>query len=139
MKKYVYSISNLLVVFALFPGLLFAASKEKLDRDLIDAASVGDVAKTDAALQAGADVNAKDEDGWTALMLGAGSDQASLGVVQTLLQAHADANRQDPTGHSALMLASARGLTEIVQALVNAGADINQIDQAGRTALMNAA
>src|SRR5438045_2000145 len=137
MKKYIYSISNLLVVFVLFPGLLFAASKEKLERDLIDAASTGDVARTDAAHQAGADVNAKDEDGCTALMLGAGSDHAFLGVVQTLLQQHADANRQDATGHSALMLASARGLTEIVQALAGAGVEVNQTDQSGRTALMN--
>src|SRR5947208_15290239 len=101
-----YSISKFLIIVSiLFPGIAGAASQEKLNRNLIDAASAGDVVKTQAALQAGADANTKDEDGWTALMLGAGSDQASQGVVQTLLQAHADENRQDPTGHRALMLA----------------------------------
>jgi ankyrin repeat protein len=62
----------LTVSFVWTPQLLVAqmspSSKEKLNADLLEAAKNGQTGKVLALIKAGADVNAKDIDGKTALM-----------------------------------------------------------------------
>ena len=86
-----------------------------------EAASTGDVAALERLLAAGADIDALDEHGQTALMLAAleGHERA----VAFLAQRGANLNHTAKYRLSALMLAVIRGHRWVAQALVNAGAD----------------
>ena len=84
-------------------------------------------------LAAGADVNAKDNEGETALMTAA--SDGSTEIVRQLLAAGADVHAKDNRGKTALIFAVRDGSTEKVQQLLAAGADVNIADNAGQTAL----
>ncbi|MDR1509186.1 MAG: ankyrin repeat domain-containing protein [Synergistaceae bacterium] len=99
----------------------------------------GTVSQIEAAIASGVDVNARNEDGWTALMYAAGNN-SSLGVVETLLRAGADANARAENGWTVLMSAAVYDSNlGVVDALLRAGADANARTEYGWTALMNAA
>lgn len=85
-------------------------------------------------LQDGADVNAKDNKGRTALMVACWAGCAE--IVQALIAAGADVNLQETKGGTALMHASGGGHAEPVKALLAAGADINLTSKNGATALL---
>jgi len=85
-------------------------------------------------LTGGADVNAKDAFGRTAL--DAASQRGDLDVVQALLAKGADVNAKDNNGLTALMLASPSGRVDVVQALLAKGADVNAKGNNGLTALI---
>ena len=91
------------------------------------------------ALDAGAEVDARDDDGRTALMWAA-RDNMDIDAIKALLDAGADVDARDDDGRTALMWA-ARDNTDInaIEALLDAGADIDARDVGGRTALMWAA
>jgi hypothetical protein len=80
-----------------------------------------DVAASKAALDAGADVNAKNEMGITALWIACGKDK--LDVIQTLLDRGADVNARDFIWYQT-PLSSALGVKniEIIKTLLKAGA-----------------
>ena len=89
-------------------------------------------------LDAGADVNAKDENGRTALMEGT---TYAASNTKELLDAGADVNAQDKDGRTAMMTAAltkypATSPAVIIEVLLNAGADTNLRDKDGQTALM---
>ena len=94
-------------------------------------------------LSHGADVNVKNKEGWTGLLLAV--DQGRTSIVQTLLDGGADVNAKcDCRGYlfggwTALMMASREGRDEIVNVLVakHAAADIR--NNSGKTALALAA
>jgi hypothetical protein len=104
---------------------------------LADAASAGDLAKVKDCLATGVDVNAKNANGSTALMLAA--QEGRLTVVAFLLSAKADVNLKAASGNTALLLAAQEGHADVVQALIAAGADVNAKRGGGVTALMMAA
>ncbi len=83
-------------------------------------------------LEAGADVDVKDEDGWTALMWAA--DRGYTNIVEALIKAGADVNAKDNDGYTALMKAAWCGYTNVVEALIKAGADVNARSNVGYTA-----
>jgi Ankyrin repeats (3 copies)/Ankyrin repeat len=85
-------------------------------------------------LAKGADVNAKDNDGETALMK---TPDYSL-VIQVLLAKGADINAKKNNGETALIQASAVRRRSKVQMLLANGADVNAKDNDGMTALMGA-
>ena len=86
-------------------------------------------------MRAGADVNAKDNDGWTALLAAAANSNPD--IVSVLLKAGADVDEKDERGWTALMTAAATNTgPEIVSVLLRAGADPNAEGEDGRTALM---
>lgn len=68
--------------------------------DLMRSLSAGDVAAACWLIAGGANVNAADRDGVTALLIAAGMGQA--GVVRALLSAGADANAADTGGETPL-------------------------------------
>jgi hypothetical protein len=88
-------------------------------------------------LKAGANVNARDEKGFTPIIVAAqsGLDNA----VQTLLAHNADPNLRTATGNTALILAVDQGHAGSAAKLIAAQADVNSRNKRGQTALMTAA
>ena len=96
------------------------------------AAKAGNLEGLNAALVAGADVNARDGRSWTALMHAVNKGYVLL--VEPLLAAKADPNLRAPDGATALFMASAHGHTEIIGLLMKAGADPTITGPKGKTA-----
>ena len=82
----------------------------------------GAVAELDALLSRGADIDARDRHGQTAVMLAAIDGHAR--VVEWLAMHGADLDHTAKFGLSALMLAVVRGHAEVVRVLVAAGASV---------------
>ena len=89
-----------------------------------------------AALDQGADINARNEDGRTPLMV-AITNNNNTEVFSLLLKAGADINARDKDGSNPLMLAAGGGNIEVVM-LLNAGANTNTRNVFSRTPLMYA-
>ncbi|MEH6631050.1 MAG: ankyrin repeat domain-containing protein [Halopseudomonas aestusnigri] len=109
---------------------LSAADKEKA-RWFI-AAEKGKVKIIKEMVEAGFDVNVRDLDGWTALMLAALNNHKVTS--SNLIKAGADLTVTDSLGMTALMAASVAGNKKLVEYMVKSGADIEQEDSAGETA-----
>ena len=90
------------------------------------------------AIQAGANVNAKNYVGMTALMCAAMNTMNNtadvVNVVNALIQAGADINAKNYFGMTALMLAARYNTADVVNALIQAGADVNAKNYFGGTA-----
>ena len=82
----------------------------------------GAIAELDGLVARGADLDARDAHGQTALMLGAMAGDARL--VEWLATRGADLDHTAKFGLSALMLAVIRGHAEVVRVLVGAGAAV---------------
>jgi ankyrin repeat protein len=82
----------------------------------------GDVETVRQRLRAGADVNARDRHGQTALMLAA--HRGYRDMVETLVEGGADLNVTGKYNLSALMLAITAGHVEVARVLARAGADL---------------
>ena len=80
-----------------------------------------------ALLARGADVNARERRGQTALMWAAAEGHAE--VVEALLRAGADFRTPLPSGFTPLFFAVREGRTEVVRVLLKAGADVNEAMQ----------
>jgi len=106
------------------------------DAELIGAAFKGDLAAVSAALANGADVNAKNNKGLTALMKASAGGHAD--VVKFLLDKGADVNSKNTNGYTALMAASWSGHADVVKLLLDRGVDVKAKDIEGGTALMGA-
>lgn len=125
------------MVFLFSLIITLPACVRDINLDLLVAAKKGDTATVQALLDKGADVNAKDKDGWTALMFAANNGHAT--IVQALLDRGADVNAktEDEKGATALMVTAWQGHTAIVEALLDRGADVNaKAKDDGMTALM---
>jgi len=105
-----------------------------LDLALIHASMGGHNSVVRTLIASGANVEAMNQYGWTALMLASSNGQNE--VVQTLIAAKVDVNAVDQRGMTALMWASARDNNLIVQNLIAAGANVEAVDRDGLTALM---
>jgi uncharacterized protein len=104
---------------------------------LADATEKKDHAKIAALLKQGADVNAAQVDGMTALHWAAYHDDVSLAT--QLLKAGASARAANRYDVTPLSLACTNGNAEIVALLLEAGADANTKSRGGETVLMTAA
>lgn len=115
--------SFILSVFVLLACFLAGTRVNAQGDDLNNAAMNGDLPRVKTLLAKGADINAKDHDGMTALMLA--SITGHVDVVQVLLAKGADVETKENDGATALILASENGFTEVVKALLAKGADVN--------------
>ena len=103
---------------------------------LMIAASIGSIDAMKLLIEAGADVNAADSFGATALMFAI----RDIAKVRVLLDAGARANEKSRQGQTALLLAaSTTGSIETVRLLVAKGADAKAVGASGRTGLIMAA
>lgn len=105
------------------------------DSPLADTAMRGDAAAVRALLKNGADVNAAQGDGMTALHWAA--RRGDVATVEMLL--HAGGNIRATTrlgGYTPLLLASQMGHAPVIGALLRAGADAKSATASGATALM---
>ena len=96
------------------------------------AAKAGNLKGLEAALASGAEVNARDDKGWTALMYVV--DKGYVLLVEPVLQAKADPDVRAPDGATALFMAVAHGHSEIIPLLMKAGADPTIKGPKGKTA-----
>jgi uncharacterized protein len=90
----------------------------------------------DLLISKGAEINAGDKKGDTALSLA--SSVGNLDAARYLIQRGADVNKKNLKGQTPLMIASKKGNYAIVEELIMAKADINAVDEEGQTALMYA-
>ena len=108
---------NLRIPYFALDGLLDSPWGRLVDKDLLLVyfAEGGKMEAVSLLLKAGADVNAKDKDGLTALMWA--SVKGHLEIADILLKAGADVNTKGHDGRTALMWASVRGHPEIASML----------------------
>ena len=86
-------------------------------------------------IEAGADVNARDDINRTVLMQ-AVCDTNNPTILSLLIKAGADVNARTEDGWTPLMFASYKSNRDIISLLIEAGADVNAQTQRGLTALM---
>jgi len=106
--------------------------QDELDEALIEASRIGNHEEVKKLLAAGANANAKDEWGKTALMQTFQEDYSIAvpgfnyeKVQDLLLEAGADVNAADEYGQTALIMASYVGDVDSVKKLLDAGANVN--------------
>jgi ankyrin repeat protein len=107
-----------------------------MNERLFSAAASGDVAGISAALVGGADVDARDAHGRTALLVATIAGQVD--AVRRLLDAEPDVDLQDDQLDNPFLYAGAEGLTEILRLVNEAGADPSLTNRFGGTALIPA-
>lgn len=94
-------------------------------KELMAAAWEGDVRRMEALINAGADVNARDQDLGTPLV--AASYSGDPEAVRLLLERGAEVDAKDGEGLTPLMNASLNGRAEVVRLLLAKGADVNAV------------
>ena len=94
------------------------------------------IAKVKELMDMGADVNAKDYTGHSALIFV--SKYGVKEVVELLIQNGVDVNLKDRYNNTALMWAANYGFKEVVELLILSGADVNLKDTGGRNVIMHA-
>jgi ankyrin repeat protein len=103
--------------------LLKSMNRASMTPEMVLAAPpLGPALATTMLLEKGADLNAKDPQGRTLLMLAAASDHLPVDVVKNLIARGVDVNAKTPSGETALSFAKLRGATPIVELLLKAGA-----------------
>ena len=112
------------------PRTVKAPPRDALPR----AVQAGDIDGANAALAAGADPNARDGQGWTALMHAANRGYPLMAA--PLLAAKAEPDMRAPDGATALFIAALHGHAEVVSLLLDAGADTSVKGPKGRTAVV---
>ncbi len=97
------------------------------------AATYGHWALIEFLLARGADINAKDEAGWTPLR--AATVHYQVATVRLLLQKGADQRKEDNRGHTPFYNVAKRGLCDLATLFLDNGAFIDEVDDYGWTAL----
>jgi ankyrin repeat protein len=123
--------------FGVLPLFLFSFSVIGGDLRLIDAVKHSDTAAVRNLIQSGADVNAAEIDGTTALHWAVSRDD--LKAVDLLIAAKANVKALNRYGVSPLAIACNDAGAPVVERLLKAGADPNSASPEGETALMTAA
>ena len=116
---------------------LVTAAPAPAAEDVVAAARAGDAAAVRVLLAGGADVDARQGDGATALHWAA--HRGDLALAAMLLEAGADPDAANALDATPLWLAAQNGDARLVARLLAAGADANAALRMGETPLMSAA
>lgn len=108
-----------------------------MNDELIEAAVERNLKKVKYLIKNGTNLNAKEENGWTALSLAAWHGYSE--IVECLIKHGADVNASDKDGSSPLYYAAGRGYSEVVKLLMKHKADVNAKDKFGDTPLHHSA
>ncbi|PVZ20610.1 hypothetical protein SAMN05660463_00193 [Pseudomonas sp. URIL14HWK12:I9] len=135
------------IISALLAALLATAAiadqppatdtQQQLQAIYFDAARQGSTEKLRAFIDAHYNLDTRDENGYTALILAAYHGQQA--AVEQLLQAGANPCSKDKRGNTALMGAIFKGELSIARRLLNADCAPDERNNAGQTAAMYAA
>lgn len=106
------------------------------DQMVFEAAKTADSVSILRYLKDGGDINLKNAQGHSLLMLAAYYGHVEL--CQALVQAGADVNSRDHFSNTILMGVSFKGHTQVAKLLIENGADINALNKGEQTALMYA-
>lgn len=107
-------------------GCKSAGSRDEANQSLLAGVKQGELSAARAALEKGADKEAKNESGRTPLMLASLKGQEEM--VKFLLERGADVNAKDPEGMTPLLWAAFGGNVKVVEALLFKGADVHARD-----------
>lgn len=119
------------------PGQSEEEGETTLGQPLISAAAEGNVETILELLESGADINATDHQGVTAVM--AATQGNNVDAVKILIEQGADIDIRNNNQDNVLLYAGAEGLLEILQLAIGAGADTTLTNRYGGTALIPAA
>jgi len=127
-------------MFALTLGVLVMGMPLVAQTDFFSLCASGTAIEVSQSIKAGADIEARDQDGWTPLLVAA-SNNSSYEVITILLKAGANIEVRNKSGATPLIAAAAFNTNpEVISVLVKAGADIQARDNNfGLTPLMAAA
>ena len=114
-----------------------AAAMGDLTTALWQAAREDDTAKVLSLLDQEVDIEARDNNGRTALMLA--TRHSAIKAARVLIEAGADVNAMDDIQDSPYLYAGAEGPIEILRMTLENGADLSSINRYGGTALIPAA
>jgi ankyrin repeat protein len=104
-----------------------------LDTQLLLAARKGSLRRVSLLIKAGADIEARNRDGWTPLLLSV--RQGHIEVASLLLKAGANVNAKTKFDWTALHLAAKKGLEDLTRQLLTLGANVHAGNGNGWTAL----
>jgi ankyrin repeat protein len=118
------------------PQSTSSTAEVSADGALLSAVGRGDLAAMRAALDAGADTEARDAAGRTALLLAALADQVP--IAEALVAAGADVNAQDDRSDSAWLVTGVTGSVAMMRALLPAGPDLGRTNRFGGVSVIPA-
>ena len=104
---------------------------------LLAAAAADDAATVRELLRQGVDIEARDANGRTALLLATHAN--AIDAARVLIEAGADVNAKDDIADSPYLYAGAEGPLEILRMTLEHGADLASVNRYGGTALIPAA
>jgi ankyrin repeat protein len=134
------AIAGIMAAWWLSPRL----QEQRRINELMFAARSGDIKRIGSILDKGADINARDRGGRTALMHAAHGYRPNIRVpastdhpevAEFLIKRGADANARTDTGFVALFWAARYGHDRTLKVLIDHGADVNAKDRDGVSAL----
>jgi len=132
-----------IVTFAVAVLMMGTSCSGTLAAYLRAAACDGDIKKVTNFLKLGANVNATDGLGYTALIdveaCKRHDDASRLQLIEVLIASGGAVNHRTRDGTTALMYAARNGDTQVVNALLRKGASVSVADNDGETALIKAA
>ena len=110
----------------------------KIDRQLLAAAYRNDVAAARRLVEAGADVNAKDETEQSVYLIATSEVTDDPRLLELALDAGADVNAKDSYNGTGLIRAAERGHARIIRRLLQTDIEVDHVNRLGWTALLEA-
>ncbi len=117
-------------IVILSTGIIYANG---LDKELAEAVAAGDIQKLKMFLEQGADINAVNKEGETALMVAALEGRTDM--ARFLIERGADLNAKDSVGATPLLYAALGGSLETIKLLIDKGSNLNARTRDGQTVL----
>jgi ankyrin repeat protein len=130
MLKKISPVILLLLSILIFQPACKQRNLEQKNKDLFEAVRSGNTTEIVRLLKSGANVNTKDNHGFTALHIASG--RGDLATIELLINKGANVSAQNDGGDTPLHDACMNGKIEAVKLLIEKGADINAKNKSGQ-------